>query len=124
MSETSPETPPERKFPSAPDLRPVVVPDAPSPTAEQRDDGPRDLSPIIWGATLDDADDFRPRAVTVDAPDPKDWSAAVSADFSAHPVVESLSDALATTAPAAKDSTPIKAPELSKPPSSLSQKNG
>lgn len=123
MSET-PASAPEEQEPVPRDMRPIVVQDAPPPPKERLEDGPRDLTPISWGGTYDPEGDFRPVQLPADAPDPKDLSAAVSADYSVPLVDESQSDALATTADAGRVSTPVKAPELSKPPSSPSPKTG
>lgn len=109
------------------DLTPVRVPDAPAPPPEEQVDGPRDLTPISWGGTYEADADFRPMAVVSDASDPKDLSAAGSADSFVKqddliPTAEdatgsSQSDGLATTASAARANTPPKAPVLSKPTS-------
>ena len=89
-------------------------------------EGPRDLTPISWGGTYDEDADFRPMAQSQlpDAPDPKDLSAAASADFSEMPeglipteadlIDSSQSDGLATSAAAGRVNTPQQPPVPSK----------
>lgn len=127
MTESSQAESPEFKTPIPQrDMTPVPVPDAPAPPPERLVDGPRDLTPISWGGVYDTDADFRPQPTLASVPAPKDLSAAGSADFSTTqadliPTLEettpSQPEGLATSAVAAKVSTPTLPPVPSKPTS-------
>lgn len=125
MTENDESSAPEKLRLPPPDLTPVRVKDLPPPPVEAMAEGPRDLTPISWGGTYDADADFRPMAVRPEEESaPKDLSAAESADFSEMPeglipTLEDLadssqSDGLATSAAAARVSTPQQPPVPSK----------
>lgn len=133
MSESQ-ETPSEEDVPTPRDMSPIVVPDAPAPPREHLEEGPRDLTPISWGGVYDTDSDFRPKPFPSETSDPKDLSAAGSADFSealveiiptdGDPMNPSPSDSRDKIASAEKDNSPSKAAAPSKPPSLPSPKTG
>lgn len=104
---------------------------APATQPVSRDEGVREIKPVTFGYDEDDnLYDFRPTPVDVEVPDPKDSSAAGSADFSAleadlipdpdapeTPTPGTVPSPAAPPAPPAsveKVSTPPKASESSK----------
>lgn len=134
MSESHELTPSEFVQPPRDTRRLVEVEPAPAPErTREEEDGPRDLTPIVWGGGVDDYTDFRPQAISSDEPDPKASSAVGSAGFSGvqDDLIPNLEDANPSpsappvpVASAEKDSSPAKVPAPLKPPSSPLPKSG
>lgn len=133
MSESHELTPSEFVQPPRDTRRLVEVEPAPAPPPLDREEGARDLSPIVWGGGIDDYTDFRPQSVPSHEPDPKVSSAVGSADSSEAqddliPDLKDtslfLSDSPEQPASVEKEPTPAKVPAPLKPPSSPPQKSG
>lgn len=88
--------------------QPDGIAPASQPVPNVQKSGPREIKPVTFGNDADDnLYDFRPRPVDSEVPDPKDSSAAESADFSgeAEDLIPDL-DKPENSSPSAPPATP------------------